>query len=101
MSIVAQEMNSGDMDRIPHPILKDFEKVLSSYIGVLSRFIVQRQYEKISEGSSVLTEDYAEKVSDSILEEASLLIGNGKTEDIRSVYREIIENHYKEETDNE
>lgn len=101
MSIVAQEINSGEIDRMPHTILKDFEKVLSAYIGVLSRFIVQRQYEKISQGSSVLTEDSALMVSDSILEEASLLIGSGKTEEIRSVYGEIIEDHYKEETENE
>jgi hypothetical protein len=94
--IARAEHLNGEAETPKDSILNEFEKGLSRYIGILSKFIVQRQYEKIMGGGSLITEEKARIISDSILLEASLLIGNERTEDLRSSFKILLKDHYKE-----
>ena len=96
MSTAAQEIKHEGMGSHHNPVLSKFEEALSRYIGVLSRFIVHRQYERVSPGGS-MTEENAKRVSGYIVEEASLLIGSARTEELRNIFGSIIHELYKEE----
>ncbi len=87
MSTIAHPVRPDAQGDAFPPLLVRFEEGLATYIGVLSKFIVKRQFEHMVPVGNDLTAETAEMVSDSILEEASLLIGNDRTEDLRSKFR--------------
>ncbi len=97
MSVIAHTFGLDTYGEALPPLLVKFEEGLATYIGVLSKFIVKRQFELVVPGgNNNLTAETAKMVSDSILEEASLLIGSGRTEELRSKFRFLIDYQFKE-----
>lgn len=84
-------------NRTFNPIVDLYEKKLSSLIGVLSRFIVRRQYGKlIGSSPTTLDLDRAEMLCESIIGDASILIGEERARMLEDELKRITKEHFKE-----
>jgi len=80
-------------------ILLEYEKKLNPLMGVLSRFIIKKEYEKISHRERInVDENTLVSISRSILDNVSILIGPKKTDELEEEIR-IINREYLEEVD--
>ena len=80
-----------------HPIVMVYEEKLGSLIGVLSKFIVEKSYSQVTDnGHEKLDLETARSMCSFILEEATILLGPKRTEELDEEFNRIIEDHFKE-----
>ncbi len=79
------------------PLISVYEEKLSTLIGVLSAFIVERKYsETMNSGKKRLDLISALEMSKGILEEVSLLVGPVKAHKLSEEFEKITEEYFKE-----
>jgi hypothetical protein len=95
--MIAEAGHRMNMPPPEHPLILELEDRLGVLIGVLSKFIVERSYsEATGNGSIVLDNDRANSMCRSIIEEAELLVGPSRTEELNQEFDKMIRSYFKE-----
>lgn len=80
-----------------HPLVHEIENRLEILIGVLSKFIVERNFSEVTGGGSIMLDlEGANSMCASIIKEASTLLGPRRTEELIVDLDKIIELYFKE-----
>jgi hypothetical protein len=79
------------------PLISVYEEKLSTLIGVLSAFIVEKKYsETMNGGRERLDLDSALEMSKGILDDVSLLVGPVRAHQLSMEFERITEEYFKE-----
>lgn len=79
------------------PLVNELETRLGTLIGVLSKFIVEKRYSEVTDnGHDPLDLRSAQSMCSSIIEEATILLGPKRTEELNEEFGKIIEDYFKE-----
>jgi hypothetical protein len=79
------------------PFVTELENKLQGLIGILSRYIIEKSYSEVTDnGHDKLNLDSAQSMCSSIIEEATILLGPKRTEELNSEFEQIIKNYFKE-----
>jgi hypothetical protein len=79
------------------PLVMELEDKLGSLIGVLSKYIVEKSYSEITDnGHEQLDMESARSMCSSIIEEAFVLLGPKRTQELNKEFDRIISDHFKE-----
>jgi hypothetical protein len=86
-----------ELDGPGDPLVMELEKKLGSLVGVLSKYIVERSYSQVTDnGHDQLDLESARNMCKSIIEEATILLGPKRTEELDKEFRKIIIDYFEE-----
>lgn len=81
-----------------HPLVQRYESRLGKFVGVISRFIIQKRLEEWNiDSDKKLKKGEAVGIADSIILEAMVLIGPQKANSLKDEYMTMIDEYYKED----
>ncbi len=98
MSLSTEGLHDNHSSTILHPLIQRYESRLGNYVGIISRFIVQKRLEEWNPDSDKkLKKRDAEGIADSIILEALVLIGPQKANLLKDEYMTMTNEYYKED----
>jgi hypothetical protein len=81
----------------PEVLINDYEETLGSMVGCLSRFIVRKQFGRLVERNQALDRDGLRTLTDLIVDEAALLVGPVKADELKNKLAKVNDSHFGKE----
>ena len=78
-------------------LISDYEEALGSMVGCLSRFIVRKQYGRLVEQHQVLDRESVRTLTDLVVDEAALLVGPVKADELKKRLAKVNDSHFGKE----
>jgi len=98
MSLSTERLLDNHSSTTLHPLVQRYESRLGKYVGVISRFVVQKRLEEWDlDSDKELKKRDAVGIADSIILEALVLIGQQKASSLKDEYMTMIDEYYKED----
>jgi hypothetical protein len=92
MSMVALAQGNANQT-----LIEEYISTLGSMVGCLSRFIVMKQYGMLIEGGGSLDADNASTLTDLVVEEAAVLVGPVKADELKKRLKKVNEKVFTKE----
>ena len=79
------------------PLVSELEQKLTDLVGVLSKFIIEKSYSEVTNnGHEKLDIEHAKSMCSSIIDEANILLGPKKSNELNRELDKIIKDYFKE-----
>lgn len=78
-------------------LINDYEALLGSMVGCLSRFIVRKQYGRLVEHHQILNRESVRTLTDLVVDEAALLVGPVKADELKKRLAKVNDSHFGKE----
>jgi hypothetical protein len=98
MMAMENENENSDIGGGTDSLLANYEVILSPMIGFLSKFIIRKQFEAVTNGGiRSVDRPTVERFMENILGEVVVLIGPNKTDDLKKDLLQVNEIYYQSE----